>query len=305
MRVFVTGASGWIGSAVTRDLLAAGHQVAGLARSDAAAATVAAAGAEVVRGTLDDLDVLRAAAAQADGVIHTAFKHDIAFTGDFAGAVGADRRAVEVLGETLAGSDRPLVLASGIGVMPPGTLVAEDTAVDVGAEESPRRATERFVLDLAAAGVRSSAVRLPPTVHGDGDHGFIAIYVADARARGQAAYVADGTNRWSAAHRSDAARAFCLALEQATPGTVVHAVAEEGVPFGRIAEVTGRHLGVPTASISPEEAQERLGFVGTFMGLDVIATSERTRARFGWQPTGPTLLEDLEAGHYFAARAAA
>lgn len=229
MRIFVTGASGWIGSAVVPELIDAGHEVVGLARSDASAAALTAAGVEVVRGTVDDLDVLRDAAAASDGVIHLAFKHDIAFSGDFQGAAEADRRAVDTIGAALTGTDRPFVLASGVAGLAPGRVSTEqDTATNDGSPISIRVATAQAVLDLASQGVRSSVVRLAPTCHGDGDNGFMATLVATARAKGVSGYAGDGANRWPAVHRLDAAHLFRLAAEKAPAGSVLHGVAEEG-----------------------------------------------------------------------------
>src|SRR5579859_397838 len=264
MRVFVTGASGWIGSAVVAELIGAGHDVVGLARSDASAAALSAAGAMVHHGTLDDLDRLRAAAAAADGVIHLAFKHDIAFSGGFKDAADADRRAVETFAETLAGSYRPFVIASGTLGLAPGRLLTErdghggahSAVAALGGGPQVRLATAELVLASAAGGVRSSVVRLPPTNHGDGDHGFMATLVGIARARGVSGYIGDGASRWPAVHRLDSAHLFRVALERAPAGSTLHAVADEGVPIRAIADVIGRHLGVPVGSISPEAAAE-------------------------------------------------
>ncbi len=307
MRVFVTGASGWIGSAVVPELLGAGHQVTGLARSDASAEALTAAGAQVQRGTLDDLDVLRDAAAASDGVIHLAFKHDIAFTGDFQGAADADRRAVEVFGEVLAGSDRPLVIASGTLGVAPGRVATERDGHDAdpalaaahGSGPATRMATAEFVLSLASRGVRSSVMRLPPTNHGDGDNGFMATLVAIARDQGTSAYIGDGSNRWPAVHRLDSAHLFRLAVEKAPAGSTLHAVADEGVPIHDVAEVIGRHLDVPVVSIPAEQAAGHFTWLGGFIGLDAPASSALTRELMGWQPTEPGLLEDLDKGHYF------
>ena len=268
MRVFVTGASGWIGSAVVPELIGAGHQVVGLARSDASAAALAAAGAEIQRGTLDDLDTLQRAAAASDGVIHLAFKHDTAFSGGFEGAANADRRAVDVFGEALAGSDRPFVIASGTLGLAPGRLATErdgtspDPALFAAGGPAMRLATAQATVAFASRGVRSSVLRLPPTVHGDGDNGFMAMLIGIARQKGVSGYIGDGASRWPAVHRQDAAHLFRLALEQAPAGSVLHAVADEGVPVRAIAEVIGRHLGVPVAAIAPEDAGRALRLPG-------------------------------------------
>jgi nucleoside-diphosphate-sugar epimerase len=306
MRIFVTGASGWIGSAVVPELLGAGHQVVGLARSDASAAALTAAGAEVHRGTLDDLDNLRGAVATSDGVIHLAFKHDLAFSGDFQGAADADRRAVEAFGEELAGSDRPFVLASGLLGLTPGHVATEQdghgshaAVAAVGGGPQARWETAEFTLSLAAQGVRSSIVRLPPTNHGDGDNGFMATLVGIAREKDVSGYIGDGTNRWPAVHRLDSARVFRLGLEQAPAASTLHAVADEGVPIHDIAEVIGRHLGVPVVSIAAEDAGEHFSWLGGFIGLDAPASGALTRELLGWQPTQPGLIEDLDQGHYY------
>ncbi|GAA4217665.1 SDR family oxidoreductase [Actinocatenispora rupis] len=308
MRVFVTGASGWIGSAVVPELIGAGHTVVGLARSDASAAALTAAGADVRRGSLDDLDVLRDAAADADGVIHLAFKHDIAFTGDFAGAVTADRRAVETLGAALTGTGRPFVLASGLAGLAAGRVLTETDGrtPDPASADGPsgRQATAHLTLSYAGRGVRSSVLRLPPTVHGDGDNGFLAAIVGVARATGISAYVGDGANRWPAVHRSDAARLFRLALEHAPAGSVLHAVGDEGVPLRSVAEVIGRHLGVPVGSVAPADVDAHFGWLSMLIGADVPASADLTRDLLDWRPTGPGLLADLDEPHYFLPRAA-
>jgi nucleoside-diphosphate-sugar epimerase len=307
MRVFITGASGWIGSAVVPELIGNGHQVVGLARSDASAAALSAAGAEVHRGTLDDLASLQSAAKASDSVVHLAFKHDLAFSGNFQAAADADRRAIEVFGEALAGSDRPLVIASGVLALAPGRVATERDGHDSTPVVSPRLANAELVLGLASRGVRSSVVRLAPTVHGEGDNGFMAVLVGIAREKGVSGYIGDGLNRWPAVHRLDAAQLFRLALEQAPAGSTLHGVAEEGVPIRDIAEVIGRHLNVPAASISPQDAAEHFGWLAGSLAADSPASSALTRELVGWQPTHPALIDDLEEGHYFqqSSRAAA
>jgi nucleoside-diphosphate-sugar epimerase len=298
MRVFVTGASGWIGSAVVPELIGAGHTVLGLARSDASADALTAAGAEVRRGSLDDLDILGAAAAASDGVIHLAFKHDQAFSGGFEAAADADRRAIETFGAALEGSGRPLVIASGLAGLKPGALATENDVPDPHMPAGRRTLSERTALALASSGVRSSSVRLSPTVHGDGDHGFIATLVGIAREKGVSGYIGDGANHWATVHRLDAARLVRLALESAPAGSVLHAVGEEGVPMRAIADAIGGALDLPVTSIAPEDADEHFGWLGTFLPLDIRASSAVTRDLLGWQPTHPGLLDDLEAGRY-------
>jgi nucleoside-diphosphate-sugar epimerase len=304
MRIFVTGASGWIGSAVVAELLAADHQVLGLARSDASAEAVAAAGAEVRRGDIGDLDVLRAAAAESDGVVHLAFRHDVAFTGDFETAVDSDRAAIEALGEALAGTDRPLAIASGVAGLKPGTLATERDRPEPFPGPGGRIANERTALGFAERGVRSMSVRFSPTVHGDGDNGFIAMTVAADRAADSAAYIAEGTNRWPAVHRSDAARLVRLGIEGAPAGSVLHAVGEEGVATRDVAEAIGRGLDLPPTSITAEQAEAHFGFLAHFLALDMPVSSALTRELLSWNPSGPGLVADLEQGHYFAAAAA-
>lgn len=296
MKVFVTGASGWIGSATVGELLAAGHDVVGLARSEASAAALVARGARVLRGDLDDLTALRRGAEEAEGVVHLANKHDFA---DPTVSDRAERAAVETLAGALVGSGRPLVIAAGAAGLVQGRPATEsDPNTGVG-PDAPRGGAENLALDHVAHGVRAVSARFAPTVHGVGDHGFLAVIAAAARRAGISGYVGDGSNAWCAVHRSDAARLVRLGLEQAPAGTRMHVVAEEGVTTRDIAEALGRALDLPVGSITSEEAADRLGpFIGGFFGADARASSERTRALLGWTPTGPTLLEDIEAGAY-------
>jgi nucleoside-diphosphate-sugar epimerase len=298
MHVFLTGGSGFIGSAVVAELRGAGHEVTALARSESAAAAVAAAGAAVHRGSLEDLDSLRSGAEASDGVIHLGYIHDFSRMDE---NVQVDRAAIETFGAALAGSDRPLVIASGtLFVTPPGQTATEsDAGKPTDGGVGGRRRNEQVLLALAERGVRSASVRLTPTVHGEGDHGFVPIIIGVAREKGVSAYVGDGSSRWPAVHRLDAARLFRLALEDAPAGTVLHGVAEEGVPVKEIVEVIGRHLEVPVEPASPEDAIEHFGFLGALLGVDSPASGALTRERFGWQPQQPGLLEDLDRGHYF------
>jgi nucleoside-diphosphate-sugar epimerase len=297
MRVFVTGGSGWIGSALVPRLVGAGHEVVALARSDAAAAKLEAAGARVVRGDIDDLDALRAGATDADGVIQLAFRHDIAFEQDgFARAAASEGRAIDAIGDALAGTNRPFVMASGTpGV--PGRPSTESDDSNLTGPAALRGPNAKAGVALAARGVRSSVVRLPRSVHGEGDHGFIARLIALAREKGVSGYVGDGSNRWPAVHVLDAADLFCLALAKAAPGAVLHAVGDEGVATREIAEVIGRHVNVPVESVAPDQ----LGFLGMVMAHDQPASSVLTQASLGWRPVRPGLIADMEAGHYFAA----
>lgn len=297
MRIFVTGATGFVGSAVVEDLIATGHEVVGLARSDKGAERLAALGADARRGSIEDLDGLREGAGEADAVIHTAFNHDFS---RFAASCEEDRRAVETLGEALAGSDRPLLVTAGLAGLAPGRTATEADAAPPPTPGYPR-ASEQATLALAARGVRASCVRLAPSVHGAGDHGFVPMLIALARAAGVSAYVGDGANRWPAVHRRDAARVFRLALERGAEGGPFHAAGEEGVRFRAIAEAIGRGLGLPVESRSPGEAQDHFGWLAAFVGMDASASAERTRARLGWDPTGPGLIEDMERSEYFQA----
>jgi nucleoside-diphosphate-sugar epimerase len=292
MRYFVTGASGWIGSAVTAELIASGHEVVGLARSDASAAAVEAAGAQVQRGDITDHDSLRSGAEGVDGIVHTAFIHD--FTAH-ENAAQVDFAAVQLFGDLLEGTNKPLVIASGIL----GAVQVETDRPDPAEAWSPRLLTEATLLGYADRGIRSASIRLAPTVHGDGDHGFMSVLVGIDREKGSAGYIGDGESHWPAVHRLDAAHLFCLALEKAPAGSVLHAIDDEGIRMRDIAEVIGRKLDVPTVSIAPDDAVEHFGWLGRFLAIDSVASSAITRELMGWEPTHPGLIEDLEAGHYF------
>ena len=296
MRVFMTGASGFVGSAVLRQLLANGHQVTGLARSDRSAAAIEAAGGQVLRGELADLDTLARGAEAADGVIHCGFIHDFA---NFAAAGAVDKTAIETMGAVLAGSGRPLIVTSGTAGLSLGRPSTEDDVPDHKTMESLPRVSEQVGLSFAVQGVRAMVVRLPPTVHGDGDHGFVPALINIARQKGKAAYVESGDNLWPAVHREDAAQVYVLALEKGSSGRY-HAIGEEGIPFREIAGVIGRKLGLPVVSVPRDEAEQYLDWQARFAQFDVPSSSPRTRAELGWVPTGRGLLDDLENGTYFS-----
>jgi nucleoside-diphosphate-sugar epimerase len=295
MRVFVTGASGFIGSAIVPELISAGHQVLGLARSDANAKALTAAGAQVLRGSLEDLESLRSGATQTDGVIHAAFNHDFS---KFQAVCETDRRAIEAMADALTGSSRPMIISSGVALLRPGEISTEDQAADPKSPV-PRVLTEITVDALAARGLHVSVVRLSPTVHGDGDHGFVPMIIKTSRDKGISAYVGDGHNRWPAVHRLDAARLYRLALEKNAIGGRYHGVAEEGIPFRDIATVIGRRLNIPVVSRTPAEAQEHFGWFAHFAAIDAPSSNRRTREVLGWEPRHPGLIADLDRPRYF------
>jgi len=306
MRVFVTGASGWIGSPTVAELVDAGHEVVGLARSDESAARVEAVGGTVLRGDLTEVGALAAAAGDADAVVHLAFDHHVAFVeDDFAGAAEGERAVIEAIGVALVGTDKAFVIASGTALAAPGRVATEkdghEAVAGLQGGLSIRGENAEWVLGLADRGVRSAVLRLAPTNHGDGDSGFIKQLVEVARAKGVSAYVGDGTNRWPAGHRLDSANLARLAVEKAPAGSTLHAIGEEGIELGTVAEVIGRHLGVPVESIPADRATEHFGFVGGLLALDIPASSAITRELVGWEPSHPGLIEDLEQDFYYRA----
>jgi len=295
MRVFVTGATGFVGSAIVQELINAGHQVRGLARSDAGAASLSAAGATVHRGSLEDLNSLHSGAAAADGVIHTGFNHDFS---KFKENCENDRKAIEALGAALAGSARPLVVTSGIGLLPSGRLATEQT-MPGSPHPNPRVASEEAARAMADRGVHVSVVRLPPSVHGDGDHGFVPTLVNIAREKGASVYISEGANRWPAVHRLDAAYLFRLAVEKAASQAYYHGVAEEGIKFREIAEVIGRRLNIPVVGKTRDEAASHFTWFAHFAAMDVQASSKQTQEVLGWRPTQPGLIADIDRPSYF------
>ncbi len=296
MRVFLTGANGWVGSAIVRDLLDAGHAVVGLVRSKEKGEALAAAGGTPLLGSLRDLDVIRQGAGDADGIIHTAFGLDIS---KIVALAEEDRQAIETFGEVFAGSDRPIVVTSGVGLLPPGETFREDSPRPPVIPAFPR-ASEQTAFALAERGVRASVVRLPRSTHGVGErHGFVPMLAAVAREKGVSAYVGDGQNLWPSVHRLDAARVFRLALERGARNTAFHAIAEEGVPFRRIAEAIGRQVGVPTKSLTPEEAEAHFGGLAMWVAGNGPASSERTRAVLGWEPREVGLISDIDRPDYY------
>ncbi|WP_460516423.1 SDR family oxidoreductase [Humibacter antri] len=302
MRIFMTGASGWIGSAVVPHLLTAGHEVTGLARSDASASALESAGVAPVRGGLDDLDVLRAGAQASDAVIHLGFKHDF---DHFDESGRTERAALETFADVLEGTGRKFLFASGLAGFAPGRPATERDESPFTGADSPRGGSERLALSFTERGIAPVSLRFAPTVHGTGDHGFSATLVHIARERGVSAYIGDGENSWAAVHRDDAGRLVSLALEKAPGGTITHAVAEEGIPTRRIAQAIGDALDLPVASVSPEDAAEHFGWIGMFFGVNANASSELTRELLGWQPREIGLLDDLARNYVGAPLAGA
>ena len=297
MRIFVTGATGFIGKAVVQELLGAGHEVLGLARSDRGAASLEALGVDVQRGSVEDIESLKSGAAITDAVVHMAFNHDFS---KFKESCENDKRAIEALGAALVGTKRPLIVTAVLGALPKGVLLGEDASVTSGPNAHPRAATEEAADSLLARAVRVWVVRLPPSVHGDGDPHFVSTLIKLARQKGRSGYLDDGQNRWPAVHRLDAALLYRLILEQRPAGSRYHAVAEEGIPFRELATAIGRRLDVPVTSVPRSEAAAHFGGFATFAGMDLRASSIRTRELLGWSPTQVGLLEDLEQGRYFA-----
>jgi nucleoside-diphosphate-sugar epimerase len=297
MRIFITGGTGFIGSAIVQELLQAGHQVVGLARNDAAAKSLAAAGARAHLGNVEDAASLRKGADEADAVIHTAFNHDFS---RFQQSCEDDRRAIEALGSALVKSRRPLIVTSGTSLLPPGKVATEADRHTPGPGAFPRVASEEAADSMAARGVRVAVVRLAPSVHGDGDHGFVPALIGVARQKAASAYVGSGSNRWPAVHRLDVASLFRLVVEcDFSSGTRFHGVAEEGIPFKNIAEVIGQRLNVTVVSQTPEQAAEHFAFFAHFVSMDAPASSQATRERLGWQPTQPGLIAELKEESYF------
>jgi nucleoside-diphosphate-sugar epimerase len=294
MRVFVTGATGFVGSAVVKELLAAGHTVIGLARSDEGAKSLATAGAQVHRGDLEDMDSLRRGAAVSDGVIHTAFIHDFS---KFAANCEIDKRAIEAIGAELAGSNRPLIVTSGTGLLQAGGTVTEDTLPPPS--EAIPRVSEQTALAMVPHGVHASVIRLPPSVHGEGDHGFVPRIIGFAREKGESVYIGDGNNHWAGVHRLDAAHLYRLALEKGSAGSRYHAIDDEGVPFRDIATVVGKRLNVPVVGKTIEEASNHFEWFTRFAAMGNIASSQRTREELGWKPKQMGLLADIDQPYYF------
>ena len=295
MRIFLTGATGFVGTAIIKELLSAGHQVLGLTRSDKGVEALTAAGVEPHHGTLEDLDRLRTGAESTDGTIHCGFIHDFS---NFAHSCEVDRRAIETVGTALAGSDRPFLITSGLAGFAPGRLATEEDAPEPNA--MPRALSEGLALGFASRGVRAGVVRLSPSVHDVGDHGFMPMIIGVAREKGVSAYIGEGSNRWAGVHRPDAARLYRLALEKGEPGWRYHGVGDEGVTTRELAEAIGRGLDVPVKSLTAEEAKSHFGWMAHFFGMTLAASNALTRERLGWHPTGPGLLADLDQGHYFA-----